>query len=328
MKFRTLIVTSSLLLSLGTAAHASRCTSIVEQIKNDITRYSIFFSSQQLDWMNFSWLQSNLGPGQATHLSQNRTAYEWQCPENNVVFIKVTANDAKQLIDIKGESSSPEGGQLFSACITPNCSEPLPIIQPTPKIIPTPPILHKTPKVHTKIKTTTISPMRKIEVREKVKKRTEYLGRKSPPQSKTVITKIEKTTMPLMSAAETKISLNDTQKISCVDVAKQIHDISLITRSDKIYSWEDKGWLEKSFGQPAVRTNKEGTAYIWKCGDDKSIDKNIIMYFIGKENRLASFFCDTQSCYVSHFVRTGTTIKGIAVPLSKLPKAKSINQKT
>jgi hypothetical protein len=127
------------LLTPAFAQQVSPCLTITTQINADLNKYAADIKTQQLPWMQLSWLQKELGEVAAKKIADNQSEYEWHCAATGA-YLLVESDPAGHVFEVKGMYSNENGAGLFGAVLgKPTLlPPPLPIpvleVNPTPKI--------------------------------------------------------------------------------------------------------------------------------------------------------------------------------------------------
>src|SRR5258707_13994856 len=83
-------------------AKAESCRHITNTISKDLIRYSGNIQNKHLPWMNFVWLQQQLGTADAKSISATHTQYRWNC-ETDESFLVALVDKNGSLIKLRGQ---------------------------------------------------------------------------------------------------------------------------------------------------------------------------------------------------------------------------------
>ena len=103
-----------------------------------------------------------------------------------------------------------------------------------------------------------------------------------------------------------------TTTVACDAIAEQIYDIAAMS-ADHPYThapfpWEDRTWLEQTFGKPKTHTAATTTYYTWQCQNDQM---TTVAYSEVKPGpQQLTTLCKGSNCYLATVSRDKETLHG------------------
>lgn len=113
---------------------AGSCRNITNEINDDLARYSGNIKNKHLQWMNFVWLQQQLGAADEKKVISGNTKYRWRCEPDGSYLVAVVDNSGN-LLKINGEYNSDSGSGLFAARIPKEGTTQTSEIQTSPPVV-------------------------------------------------------------------------------------------------------------------------------------------------------------------------------------------------
>jgi hypothetical protein len=109
---------------------------------------------------------------------------------------------------------------------------------------------------------------------------------------------------------------------ACDATAEQIYDVASISQDHPYthspYAWEDKDWLEKTYGKPEARVVATNTFYTWHCENDAMTTIAYSEIQPGHHIQLTTL-CKGSTCYLATVSRDKDVIKGSLKPIEPKP---------
>jgi hypothetical protein len=136
--------------------------------------------------------------------------------------------------------------------------------------------------------------------------------------SKTSVAAVAITTPP------PKTPTNETapNTAACDATAEQIYDVASISQDHPYthspYAWEDKNWLEKTYGKPETHIAATNTLYTWHCENDAMTTIAYSEPQPGHQIQLTTL-CKGSTCYLATVSRDNNVIKGSLKPIEPKP---------
>jgi hypothetical protein len=109
---------------------------------------------------------------------------------------------------------------------------------------------------------------------------------------------------------------------SCDATAEEIYDVATISQNHPYthspYVWEDKEWLEKTYGKPEAHVAATNTFYTWHCENDAMTTVAYSEPQPGHQIQLTTL-CKGSTCYLATVSRDKNVIKGSLKPIEPKP---------